>query len=100
VLIVAALLVATVLAVCLGSLLLLQLYGRGSVRVDVQAVPPAVAGPALQPAPAGDLETYRAEKRSKLRTYRWLDRGKGLVQIPIDEAMSIVAQRNAAGLSR
>jgi len=100
VLMIAGLLVATVLAASVASLLLLRLYARGSSRVDAEPSPPAVAGPPLQAAPATDLDAYRAEKRSKLRSYRWLDRDRGLVQIPVAEAMRIIAQRNAVELPR
>jgi hypothetical protein len=95
VLIIAGLLVVTVVAASVASYLLLSLYGGGSNRVDAEPSPPAVAGPPLQAAPATDLEAYRAEKRSKLRSYRWLNRDKGLVQIPVAEAMRIIAQRSA-----
>jgi hypothetical protein len=37
-----------------------------------------------------NLADLRAENEVKLKTYAWVDRAKGSVQIPIDEAMKLV----------
>jgi hypothetical protein len=42
--------------------------------------------PRLQEKPIGDLEKYRAAERQKLEYYNWLDKEKGIVSIPIEEA--------------
>jgi hypothetical protein len=42
--------------------------------------------PRLQTLPVIDLESYRAAERQKLENYNWLDKEKGIVSIPIDEA--------------
>ncbi|WP_426435561.1 hypothetical protein [Bradyrhizobium genosp. P] len=49
--------------------------------------------PTLQTAPQDDLKQFEREQRAALSRYRWVDRSKDLVQIPIDEAMRIVAAR-------
>ena len=74
-----------------------HLYGRAPVAHDAIA-PAAVAGPPLQPAPAFDLEAFRRSKLEMLHTYRWIDREKGIVQIPIEQAMRILAARSAGNV--
>jgi hypothetical protein len=51
--------------------------------------------PRLQIDPARDLQAYRAAQQQQLDKYGWLDRRRGLVRIPIDQAMRDVA---AAGI--
>ncbi|MGN6470454.1 MAG: hypothetical protein ACTHLC_12820 [Rhizobiaceae bacterium] len=47
--------------------------------------------PALQRTPAQDLARHRAEEEKSLHTLGWVDRGKGIARIPIEDAMQIVA---------
>jgi hypothetical protein len=53
-------------------------------------LPPA---PQLQVSPEVDLKELRAYEDSKLNNYTWVDRQKGVVEIPIDRAMQILAAR-------
>ncbi len=66
----------------------------------VRSLPPAGTGPAsmpiLQSAPAADLRAFRRGKESMLDGYRWIDRGSGVVQIPIERAMQLIVERDAA----
>ena len=48
--------------------------------------------PRLQEAPALDLARFRAREEERLSTYGWIDRPNGVVHIPIDRAMEIVAR--------
>jgi hypothetical protein len=48
--------------------------------------------PLLQETPALDLERFRAKEEETLGTYGWVDREKGVVRIPIERAMEIVAR--------
>ena len=53
--------------------------------------------PILQSAPANDLAALRAQKRTLLDRYAWIDRDRGLVRIPIERAIDlIVSNRGAA----
>ncbi|MDD5328611.1 MAG: hypothetical protein PHX38_01290 [Sulfuricella sp.] len=65
-------------------------------RPPIGQLPPPAGAPMLQSAPAGDLQAYRQSKESLLHGYRWIDRKAGLVQIPIERAMQLTAERNAA----
>lgn len=47
--------------------------------------------------PAADLAAQQKQERERLETYRWIDRERGVVQIPIDRAMKLVAARNRNG---
>jgi len=47
--------------------------------------------PVLQVDPRGDLAVFRAEEDARLKSYGWVDRGKGIVRIPIARAMSEIA---------
>jgi hypothetical protein len=55
--------------------------------------PPTPPAPRLEAQPGQDLAAYRGVERAKLSTYRWVDRQAGLVAIPIDRAMDMVAQQ-------
>lgn len=46
---------------------------------------------ALQSTPQQDLRTYRRTKSAALEGYRWIDRDAGVVQIPIERAMELLA---------
>lgn len=39
------------------------------------------------------LKTLRSEEDAMLKTYGWIDREKGIVRIPIDRAIEILAER-------
>ena len=43
------------------------------------------------------LNRAQAEQRARLQGWRWIDRDKGLIAIPIDEAMRRIAARGADG---
>jgi hypothetical protein len=49
--------------------------------------------PTLQKSPQDDLRRFESEQRATLSGYGWVDRSKGLVRIPIGEAMRIIAAR-------
>lgn len=49
--------------------------------------------PRLQESPRHDLQEVRAAAESALNSYSWVDRQKGIVAIPIDRAIDLVAQR-------
>jgi len=49
--------------------------------------------PRLQARPADDVIALRAEEREALTGYGWVDEQKGVVRIPVEEAMRILAER-------
>jgi hypothetical protein len=59
-----------------------------------QAVPtPLPPPPNLETTPGQSSEFVRSREESQLTTYGYLDRSKGIVRIPIDQAINLVAQR-------
>ena len=52
--------------------------------------PPA---PRLQVAPAADLSRLRAREEALLHDYAWADRDAGVVRIPIERAIELLAAR-------
>jgi hypothetical protein len=53
-------------------------------------VPPE---PRLQSNPLEDLRQLRAQEDTTLNTYGWVDRKTGVVRIPVERAMELLAQR-------
>jgi hypothetical protein len=49
--------------------------------------------PRLQTNPAYDLQQLREVENAKLSSYGWVDKSAGIVRIPIDRAIALVAQR-------
>jgi len=62
--------------------------------------PAAMPFPPPQPHPSADLSALRREKAALLEGYRWLDRDRGIVQIPIERAMALLVERDAAASAR
>ena len=50
-------------------------------------------GPKLTVNPGQDLQTMRAAEDAALNNYEWVDREKGIVRIPVDRAIEILAQK-------
>ena len=49
--------------------------------------------PVLQKNPQEDLRRFEHDQHAALSGYSWVDRSKGLVRIPIEEAMRIIVAR-------
>jgi hypothetical protein len=49
--------------------------------------------PRLQEQPFADIEALRAEQTQLLSSYGWVDPEAGIVRIPVDHAMRLVAER-------
>ena len=70
-------------------------HETGRPLSPINPPPTAMPSPPLQSAPALDLAALREQKRAMLNEYRWLDRDKGIVRIPIERAMSLLIARSA-----
>ena len=55
------------------------------------ALPAAPPEPRLQTAPELDLRDLRRREDAQLAGYGWVDREHGVIHIPIDRAMALVA---------
>jgi hypothetical protein len=52
--------------------------------------------PRLQELPPRDLQVVQREADQELKSYGWVDEDKGVVRIPIDEAMRLLVERSAS----
>ncbi len=59
-------------------------------KVEGPVLPPE---PRLQPKPRQDLLALRAWERGVLGSYDWVDKEHGVVRIPIERAIELLAQR-------
>jgi len=57
---------------------------------NVRVLPPQ---PRLQVNPREDLLRLREKEKAELDSYGWVDQKNGIVRIPIDRAMDLIAQR-------
>jgi hypothetical protein len=57
-------------------------------------------GPRLQTNAAADLERFRADEQRRLDSYTWIDREKGTVRIPIQEAMKKLVETGIPGFPK
>lgn len=61
-----------------------------STLADPQQLPPA---PRLQVSPGQDLQQMRQTESAILNTYRWVDKNAGIVGMPVEQAIKILAER-------
>lgn len=55
--------------------------------------------PRLQPDPEKDLAILHSEENALLDRYAWVDRAHGIVRIPIDRAITLLAERGLPAAS-
>ncbi len=83
---------------------LFDIFAARRATEDVPASPLArvepPAGPLLQVDAPSDLARLRAEEEATLSTYGWVDRGKGIVRIPIQQAMRRLVEQGAKAPGR
>ena len=56
--------------------------------------------PRLQTDPSEDLARFLADEDKRLNTYYWIDKKKGIVHIPIEQAMRKLAEEGIDGFPR
>ena len=82
-----------------SALVLIAAYPR-SVRDADRTLHIAPAGPHLQTNPGADLTTFRAEEQKQIESVYWVDRSKGLVHIPIEDAMKKLVATGIPGFPK
>jgi hypothetical protein len=80
--------------------LLLALYPDAVGHAPVAKGLPQPPAPRLQVHPRSDLERLRADDQARLESYGWADRQGGIVRIPIEQAMRLLAERGLPGWPR
>jgi hypothetical protein len=87
---------------CIAALaMLLGLFRYFEKQVAGPAAPPreiasqdgSPVEPRLQETPLQDLKQMRAAEDQILGSYGWVDREKGIVRLPIDRAIDLLAER-------
>jgi hypothetical protein len=88
-------LLAVILFVVLWALALYAFLSSRPFRAGsfLAGIPIATPAPRLQSNPAGDYQKLRGEQEALLHTYGWADKKSGLVRIPIERAMELIAER-------
>jgi hypothetical protein len=91
------LLVAMVGTVAMVVVALGALYAfyRSSAPSASFIPPRTFSAPQLETKWDGSRDPAIAEQKSRLDAYAWVDREHGIVQIPIDRAMALIAARGA-----
>ena len=88
-----------IIASVIGMRLLFDFYLAREIRSSPAANPLAASrpqeppAPRLQPKPIEQLQRLRSEENVTLGSYGWVDRSQGIVRIPIERAMDLVAER-------
>ena len=72
------------LVVSAFALILFYPHTTSDVTRKLSINPP---GPRLQTDEWGDLQRFRADEAKRLDTYYWVDKPKGIVHVPIEQAM-------------
>lgn len=87
------------LLLVISCLVLILAYPNALPDVDrsLHIAPP---GPRLQTDAASDLRKFRADEERRLNTYYWIDKDKGTVHIPIDQAMKKLVATGAPGFPK
>ena len=90
--VIALLAIVVLVYVCLAPFVLTRIYRPALGDADRQLTlnPP---GPQLQLDPPADLATLKANEDTRLESYGWVDRDKGIAHIPLTQAMKDVATR-------
>lgn len=94
---IAAGLVATVAIVLVALRIGFPVARDRAVDAPQGRLPPA---PQLQADPARDLAVFRRAEDDALSSYGWIDRSRGIVRVPIDEAMRKTLERGLPGWTR
>jgi hypothetical protein len=78
--------IALLLLLVISAFVLIAAYPNAPSDVgrDLRINPP---GPRLQTDARRNLQRFRADEEKRLNTYYWIDKQKGVVHIPIDQAM-------------
>jgi hypothetical protein len=77
------------------SIIGLYLYYGDFVGHRKLLKPQPAAAPQLQTTPRSDLQSLQTSQEKRLQGYSWVDKGKGIVHVPIGRAMEIVASEGS-----
>ena len=92
---------ALLIAISFGAMITFsKVLKARSIARDPEPLPVAEANEprprpraALQADPTADMVKFAKEEEAALTSYAWVDRTAGVVQIPVERALEIVAER-------
>jgi hypothetical protein len=68
-------------------------WARSEAPVSPLAQPQTPPAPLLQVSSGQDLRDLRAKENTLINSYHWVDQQNGVVGIPVEEAIKLLAQR-------
>ena len=75
--------------------------GMTPERARAPLTPATIAAQSrLQSTPERDFAAFHREKETLLHQYGWVDRAHGVVRIPIEDAMALLAQQRSGKSAR
>jgi len=74
-----------------------RVYYVWQVQEPLNAPPKMFDAPRLQIDDAAELARFEEQQRAQLKGYAWVDRDHGIVRIPIDRAIALIAAKGADG---
>lgn len=91
--------VGVLVLLVISPLVLILGYPRAlpDVGRNLRITPP---GPRLQTDPDGDLQRFRADEEKRLDSYYWIDKQKGTVHIPIEQAIKQLVANGIPGFPK
>lgn len=96
-----ALVIVTSVSVVLLFGLMKYFESQYKPEVATMVDPPRVfPEPRLQRTPVLDLKAFRAQEDKVLDSYAWIDQPRGIVRIPIDRAIDVLAARGIAPVTQ
>jgi hypothetical protein len=92
-------LLGTLIFLVIAPLVLIAAFPRAVSDVS-RALTVEPPQPRLQTDPSEDLARFLVDEDKRLNTYYWTDKKKGIVHIPIEQAMRELAEEGIDGFPR
>jgi hypothetical protein len=92
-------LLGTLIFLVIAPLVLIAAFPRAVSDVS-RALTVEPPQPRLQTDPSEDLARFFVDEDKRLNTYYWIDKKKGIVHIPIEQAMRELAKEGIDGFPR
>jgi hypothetical protein len=89
------------IVVCMALMWVLSRFLKNEIAGRQPAAPPLAGArenplppaPRLETSPAKDLADLREREAAVLSAYAWVDKAKGIAEVPVDRAIEIAAER-------
>ena len=92
-------LLGTLIFLVIAPLVLIAAFPRAVSDVS-RALTVEPPQPRLETDPPEDLARFLVDEDKRLNTYYWIDKKKGIIHIPIEQAMQELAEEGIGGFPR